>query len=167
MTKLQRPRGMIDYESWNNIERGRRGEARDFRLVRPKTIALTAACLALAATLVVSFAMRTSGAMSVQHDRDPLAAACPTVPLETPITSRLLNKSTSPQHYTLGVEGLDATMTIVGNEFGRSITVPADGSETLRVTLTMARPKDAEVVFVAKEAAVGIALSVRDRFIDR
>ena len=58
-------------------------------------------------------------------------------------------------------------MTIVGNEPGRSIAVPADGSETLRVTLTMAEPKDAEVVFVAKEAAVGIAHSVRDRFIDR
>ena len=45
------------------------------RVVRPKTIALTAACLALAATLVVSFAMRTSGAMSVQHDRDPLTVS--------------------------------------------------------------------------------------------
>ena len=167
MTKLQRPRGLIDYESWNNIERGRRGEARDFRLVRPKTIALTAACLALAATLVVSFAMRTSGAMSVQHDRDPLAVRLSDGSVRNAYTLRLLNKSTSPQHYTLGVEGLDATMTIVGNESGRSITVPADGSETLRVTLTMARPKDAEVVFVAKEAAVGIALSVRDRFIDR
>ena len=27
MSKLGRPRGLIDYESWNNIERGRRGEA--------------------------------------------------------------------------------------------------------------------------------------------
>jgi hypothetical protein len=26
MSKLGRPRGLIDYESWNNIERGRRGE---------------------------------------------------------------------------------------------------------------------------------------------
>ena len=28
MAKLARPRGLIDYESWNNIERERKGEAR-------------------------------------------------------------------------------------------------------------------------------------------
>ena len=67
----------------------------------------------------------------------------------------------------LGVEGLDATMTIVGNEPGRSITVPADGSETLRVTLTMAEPKDAEVALWRRRPPVDVALSVRDRFIDR
>ena len=167
MTKLQRPRGLIDYDSWNNIERGRHGEARVSRIVRPKTVALTAASLALAAALVVSFAMRTSGAMSVQHDRDPLSVRLSDGSVRNAYTVKLLNKSTSPQHYTLGVEGLDATMTIVGSEHDRSITVPADGSETLRVTLTMVEPKNTEVVFVAKEIAGGVALSVRDRFIDR
>ncbi|MFG3593262.1 cytochrome c oxidase accessory protein CcoG [Bradyrhizobium sp. RDI18] len=167
MTKLQRPRGLIDYESWNNIERGRRGEARVSRIVRPKTIALTATCLALAAALVVSFALRTSGAMSVQHDRDPLSVRLSDGSVRNAYTVKLLNKSMSPQRYTLGVEGLDATMTIVGSEPGGSITVPADGSETLRVTLTMVDPRDTDVIFVAKEVAGGAALSVRDRFIDR
>jgi cytochrome c oxidase accessory protein FixG len=46
MASLARPRGLIDYESWNNIERGRRAEARVLRLVRPKTVLLTASCVA-------------------------------------------------------------------------------------------------------------------------
>ncbi len=45
MTALKRPRGLIDYESWNNIERGRRNEPRVIRLVRPKTVVLATACI--------------------------------------------------------------------------------------------------------------------------
>ena len=52
MSKLGRPRGLIDYEGWNNIERGRREEAPISRLVRPKTIGLTAPCLLLTAAIV-------------------------------------------------------------------------------------------------------------------
>jgi polyferredoxin len=54
-------------------------------------------------------------ALSVQHDRDPLAVRLSDGSVRNAYTMKLLNKSTSPQHYTLGVEGLDATMTIVGN----------------------------------------------------
>ena len=95
MTQLQRPRGLIDYESWKNIERGRLGEARVSRVVRPKTIALTAACLALAATLVVSFAMRTSGAMSVQHDREPLTVRLSDGSVRNAYTVKLLRLSST------------------------------------------------------------------------
>lgn len=73
MTALARPRGLIDYESWTNIERGRRGEDRVSRLVRPKTMVLTGACVALAAGMAVMFTNRASGAISVQHDRSPVA----------------------------------------------------------------------------------------------
>src|SRR6187397_91056 len=58
MSKLGRARGLIDYESWANIERGWRKEAPVNRLVRPKTIGLAAACLALAGTLAIAFASR-------------------------------------------------------------------------------------------------------------
>jgi len=73
MAKLRRPRGLIDYESWANIERGRSKESLRNRLLRPKTVGLTAACLALAGTIGVAFAMRTTATLSVQHDRDPVA----------------------------------------------------------------------------------------------
>src|SRR5664280_420239 len=73
MTSLSRPRGLIDYESWNNIERERKGEARVSQMIRPKTVALTGACVALAAGMAIMFANRTNGAISVQHDRSPVS----------------------------------------------------------------------------------------------
>lgn len=167
MAKLERPRGLIDYESWNNIERGRRAEARVSRIVRPKTLALTGACVALAAAIVILFAGRTSGTMSVQHDRDPIAVRLSDGSVRNAYTVKLLNKSAVARDYTLAFEGLDAVMAIVGNERQAPIRVAADGSESVRVTLTTVHPRAAEVRFVAKDDTGNIVLSARDRFIER
>jgi cytochrome c oxidase accessory protein FixG len=167
MTKLGRPRGLIDFESWKNIERGRRGEARVSRLLRPKTVALTVISLGLAAALAALLATKATGAMAVQHDRDPLAVTLSDGSVRNAYTVKLLNKASTAHHYTLAVQGIDATMTIVGNEDGAPITVEPDGSESLRVTLTMANPKDSDVVFVAKDETGKAVLSAADRFVVR
>ncbi len=153
MASLARPRGLIDYESWNNIERGRRGEARVSRLVRPKTVLLTASCVAMAAGMTIMFANRTSGSISVQHDRSPVAVVLSDGSVRNGYTIKLLNKSAMPRAFELRAEGPDVTMAIVGAGPGRAVTVPADGSEALRVALTMARPQNADVRFVARDAA--------------
>ena len=167
MSKLGRPRGLIDYESWDNIERGRRGEARVNRLVRPKTIGLTAACLALTATIVFSFMTKTSATLSVQHDRDPLAVRLADGSVRNAYTVKLLNKSSVAHAYTLSVSGVDAKMTIIGNESLAPIEVPADGSEAVRVTLTAMNPREADVVFTARDETGATILSAKDRFVER
>ena len=45
------------------------------------------------------------------------------------------------------------------------VTVPADGSESVRVTLTMAHPQNADIRFVAKDVAGKQKLSAVDRFV--
>jgi polyferredoxin len=163
-TALARPRGLIDYESWTNIERGRRGEDRVSRLVRPKTMVLTGACLALAAGMAVMFANRTSGAISVQHDRSPVAVVLSDGSVRNAYTIKLLNKSATPHAFDLKAEGADAAMAIIGNEAGKPVIVPADGSEAIRVTLTMVRPQNTDVRFVARDVAGKDVLSAVDRF---
>jgi polyferredoxin len=166
MSKLGRPRGLIDYESWDNIERGRRAEPLVARLVRPKTVGLTAACLVLAAAIVLSFMARTSATLSIQHDRDPLAVRLSDGSVGNAYTVKLLNKSSVAHAYTLSVSGVDARMTIIGNERLAPIEVPADGSEAVRVTLTAMSPREAELVFTARDESTTI-LSAKDRFVER
>ena len=96
MSKLGRPRGLIDYESWKNIERGLRNEAPVNRLVRPKTIGLTAACLALAGTIGVAFATKTNATLSVEHDRDPVAVRLSDGSVRNTYTVKLLNQVVGP-----------------------------------------------------------------------
>jgi cytochrome c oxidase accessory protein FixG len=167
MSKIGRPRGLIDYESWNNIERGHRKEAPVNRLVRPKTVGLTAACLALAGTIGVAFATKTTATLSVQHDRDPVAVRLSNGSVRNAYTVKLLNKSSAPHVYTLSVSGVDATMAIIGKDGLAPIEVAPDASEALRVTLTAANPGQGDVVFTAQDETGTTVLSARDKFVER
>ncbi|MGJ4948054.1 cytochrome c oxidase accessory protein CcoG [Bradyrhizobium sp. HKCCYLS20291] len=167
MAKLDRPRGLIDYESWRNIERGRVGEPRVSRLVRPKTIGLALACLALAGIIAVSFVTTTTAVLSVQHDRDPMAVRLSDGSVRNAYTVKLLNKSSAVQSFRLAIGGVDAALAIVGHAQASVIEVEPDGSETLRVTLTMQEPADADVTFEALDASGHVVLSARDRFVNR
>ncbi|MES1150087.1 MAG: 4Fe-4S dicluster domain-containing protein, partial [Bradyrhizobium guangdongense] len=167
MAKLDRPRGLIDYESWDNIERERRGETRVTRLVRPKTVALTAIAIGLTAGLALLLVTRATGALAVLHDCDPLAITLSDGSVRNAYTVKLLNKAQVTRHFTLAIQGIDAVMSIVGNDGGTPIAVEPDGSESLRVTLTMAKPLDASVVFIARDETDSTVLSASDRFVVR
>jgi polyferredoxin len=80
-------------------------------------------------------------------------------------TIKLLNKSATPHAFDLKAEGADVTMAVIGSEAGQPVTMPADGSETIRVTLTMARPQNVDVRFVARDVAGKDVLSAVDRFV--
>jgi cytochrome c oxidase accessory protein FixG len=166
MSKLGRPRGLIDYESWNNIERGHRKEQPVNRLVRPKTIGLTAACVGLAATIGVAFATKTTAILSVQHDRDPVAVQLSDGSLRNAYTVKLLNKSSAPHSYTLSVGGVDAKLAIVGIQNGSSFMVGPETSEALRVTLTGSADGRGDVVFTARDETGAVVLTAKDRFVD-
>ncbi len=146
---------------------GRGAEPPISRLVRPKTVGLTAACLVLTAAIVFSFMTKTSASLSVQHDRDPLAVRLSDGSVRNAYTVKLLNKSSATQAYTLSVSGMEAKMAIIGNERLAPIEVPADGSEAVRVTLTAMSPREAELVFTARDESGTAILSVKDRFVER
>jgi cytochrome c oxidase accessory protein FixG len=165
MTSLMRPRGLIDYDSWKNIERGHRNEPRISRIVRPKTVMLSVACIAMAAGMALLFLHRSNGAISVQHDRNPVAVALSDGSVRNGYTIKLLNKAAIPHEFTLTAEGLDATLAIIGGDASKPLTVPADGSETLRVTMTMAKPQAGDIRFVARDVTGSEILSAGDRFV--
>lgn len=164
MSKLGRPRGLIDYESWKNIERGRVSEPPVNRLMRPKTIGLMAACLVLAGTIAAGFEAKTTATLSVQHDRDPVAVRLSDGSIRNAYTVKLLNKSSLAHAYALSVD-IDAKLAIVGNDGTSPIKVAPDTSEALRVTLTSASAQG-EVVFTARDETGATVVTAKDRFVD-
>ena len=58
-------------------------------------------------------------------------------------------------------------MAIIGYESLAPIKVPADGSEAVRVTLTAVNPREAELVFTARDESGTTILSAKDRFVER
>ena len=135
--------------------------------MRPKTIGLTAACLALAGTIGVAFATKTNATLSVEHDRDPVAVRLSDGSVRNAYTVKLLNKSSAPHAYTLSIGGVDAKMAIIGNEFLAPIVVAPDTSQTVRVTLTRTTSGQGDVVFTASDETGATVLSAKDKFVER
>ncbi|ESR23423.1 Type cbb3 cytochrome oxidase biogenesis protein CcoG, involved in Cu oxidation [Lutibaculum baratangense AMV1] len=159
MGKIGRERGLIDYESWTNIERGRRSEPRRrVRLVRPKTMALATAALVLLAVPGLSLGTRATMAMSVSHVRNPSAVLLSNGDIRNAYEVRLVNKSgeartvhlSSPEGTVLEVPGYAA----VEDE-----TVPlelgADASQKVRVLVTASESSEGEIAFTLSDTTTG------------
>lgn len=167
MTKIGRPRGLIDYVSWTNIEKGRNGEAGSVRLLRPKTIWLAAVCLVLAGSMGVVFATRSAGSISVEHDRNPRFVALSDGSFRNAYGLKILNRSAAPQTFSLRVSGSEsARLDIIGAQAGGTIAVPGDGSAMVRVTLTALPDRAGPVQFVANDGH-GHEFIASDNFVNR
>ena len=165
MAKIDRPRGLIDYESWTNIELGRKSETGKRRLLRPKTVGLAAFCVVLAAGMSVLFVTRSSGSMSVQHDRNPRFVPLSDGSIRNAYDVKILNRSALPHAFGLRAEGLEsARIEIMGVATSDKIEVPGDASRTVRVTLTSPIAHGGAVRFVADDGAGHIFVAT-DNFV--
>ena len=153
MEKIGRPRGLIDYESWRNIERGRAGAPTPrARLLRPKTIGIAAFCLVLTGGMSVVFATRSTGGLSVEHDRNPRFVLLSDGEIRNAYNVKIVNHGARSHAFSLEVEGLDgARLEIFGAPADGAIEVPADDSQTLRVTVTSAHDRNASLRFRARD----------------
>ena len=151
METLSRPRGLIDFESWNNIDGTQRRSTR-FPAHPPKTIVLAGACVAMAAGMTIMFANRTGGRSPCSTTAAPSPSNSPTVRSGTRTPSSYSTVRCAACLRTRA-EGADVTMVIVGAKPGKTVTVPANGSQLIRISLTMVRPQNADVRFVAKDIA--------------
>ncbi|QFU17971.1 cytochrome c oxidase accessory protein CcoG [Microvirga thermotolerans] len=164
MSRLGRPRGLIDYEAWANIERARRGEPARRRAVRPKTVGLALAILALAGLMGASLGLRQDAKVAVIHDRNPVAVRLSDGRTRNGYTVRLYNKAGSERAFALAVNGLeDASVEVVGD--GATVSVASDATRELRVLVSASANERQPVAFVAKDLETGRAVTALDTFI--
>jgi cytochrome c oxidase accessory protein FixG len=164
MRKLDRPRGLIDYEAWANIERGRRGEPQRRRVVRPKTVVMAAAIVALIGLMAIGLVLRTDAKMTVIHDRNPVAVMLSDGRVRNAYAVHLSNKADEARTFRLSVTGpADAEVEIAGG--GMLVTVPADSTEEVRVLLKTRSRERQPVEFSAIDERTGRSIAATDIFI--
>jgi cytochrome c oxidase accessory protein FixG len=170
MGKLGRERGLIDFETWTNIERGRRGETlRPVRWLRPKVISQAAAVAGLVAVLAVSLGVRSSLDLGVVHERAPVAVMLSDGRIRNAYEVRVTNAGVEPAGFVLSVAGAaPGTVTVAGEkaEDGQGITVPVAPDETRRLRVTLAGDRDLEgpVAFTLADPRTGETVTVGDFF---
>ena len=142
MAQIGRPRGLIDYTTFENAELERRGEApKPLRkeLFRPRTLIYFSIWGGIGLALLFGLSTRTRLDLSVQQDRNPLYVRLSDGAVRNGYTVKIRNMEERPRRVQVALEGLPGAVmwTETGSrEAGaRSLdtNVPADSLLKLRI----------------------------------
>jgi cytochrome c oxidase accessory protein FixG len=139
MDRIDRPRGLIAYDTVARSEASALGWRRGLRLLRARTVLYLMLMVLVSGLMLTALTTRSALEASVLHDRGMLFVKLSDGGLRNGYTLKILNKLQDTREYTLAIEGLgDAKLEILARDPGASrIRVPADNVEELRVFVTV------------------------------
>jgi polyferredoxin len=144
MQRIGRPRGLIAYDTFRNLEAvSHHHDRAPLRLVRPRTILYSALIALVAAIMLWAWLSRTMLEVDVLHDRNPVYVELTDGGVRNGYVVKILNKLHETRSFRLALEGLEgATLSAVGIEGSDpKIDVITDNLRALKVLVTV--PKDA------------------------
>ncbi|MGD1954110.1 MAG: cytochrome c oxidase accessory protein CcoG [Sphingomonadales bacterium] len=111
MDKVERPRGLIAYDSFANQERRAAGKPEQFNFIRTRTV-VYALVIALIGGLTTYFMLNRSDAdLNVLADRNPAFVTLADGSIRNGYTVRLMNKANAERVLTAKIEGLGPVAT--------------------------------------------------------
>ncbi len=142
MDRVERPRNLIAYDTFKNLDAVSHHDRAPLRLIRPRTI-LYASLMAIVGSIMLwAFLNRTVLEINVLHDRQPLYVQLSDGGLRNGYTVKILNKLHEKRTFQLSTDGLEgAKIAIVGLDGGNpKIDVVTDNLRALKVHVTV--PED-------------------------
>lgn len=133
MAKVERPLGLIAYETDDNIDRFQAGEKPRYRFVRIRTLVYAVALFAVAAVMLAGLLNRTDLELNASRDRNPNYVRLSDGSVRNGYTIKIVNKGNEPRTLDLVVEG-DPTIGV------RVLGAPADAP--MRMTVEADRTRD-------------------------
>ncbi len=146
MTKVGRPRALIDYSSVTNDYREIEGKPPQIRIIRPRVVIYFAVGLGAGLIMLYTLLNRADLDINVLRDRNPLFTPLSDGRIRNGFTFKILNKARFQRTLTLSIDGLPgAVLRIVGSEdVGDTatpyLTVKPDRLQSFRLLVT-ASPK--------------------------
>jgi cytochrome c oxidase accessory protein FixG len=147
MGKVDRPRGLIAYDTFRNLDATDAGERRPVRFVRPRTVLYSTLIAIVLGIMGWAWMTRSAVEVSVIADRNPLFVKLSDGGIRNGYTLKILNKRHAAQRFSVSVDGIAGTeVAIVGHEARNGpesdIVVDADAVRALKVYVTV--PLDAK-----------------------
>jgi cytochrome c oxidase accessory protein FixG len=157
MRKVDRPLGLIRWDTLARQEAREKGRSAPWRPVRPRTILYAAMFAVVAIVMAVTFFLRTTADLSAQRDRSPNFVRLSSGDIRNSYTIKISNKDQHERRFMLELEGLPgATLAIANMPNGNpSLPVHADSVGTFRVLVTVPAAK-------APSGSHGIEFRARD-----
>ncbi len=141
MDKIGRPKKLIAYDTFRNLEAAQRGETAPLRLIRPRTVLYALLIALVGGIMAFGLSQKSVLEASALRDRNPLFIQLADGSIRNRFTVKILNKQHSVQDFTVALEGLPgAQLQIVGMEGAQAprISVPAGDLRELRLLVSVA-----------------------------
>ncbi len=145
MDKVERPRGLIAFETERNRIAGIAGQPRlPYRLIRPRTIVYVALIALVGALMLATLATRATLDINVLHERNPIFVTLSDGSIRNGYTIKILNKTRAPRSFELVLEGQpEARFNVVGQDANQArsalLGAQPDRVETYRVYVELPR----------------------------
>ncbi|CAN1724525.1 Nitrogen fixation protein FixG [Hyphomicrobium sp. 1Nfss2.1] len=139
MDRVGRPRGLIAYDTFKNLEASTHAERVPIRLIRPRTMVYTALIALVSGVIMFAWSNRSDLDVNILHDRNPMFVQLSDGSLRNGYVVKLMNKEHDPRRLHLELSGLDgAQLQIVGLPGERpTIEVVPDNLRALKVFVTV------------------------------
>ena len=140
MDRVQRPRGLIAYDTLANLDRRTAGQPPRLRLMRLRPVIYAVLIVVVGALMAVTLGSRATLELNVLRDRNPLYVTLSDGSVRNGYTLKVINKEHQARALRLSVTGsLPVHMNIVGGEPADEpvINVGPDRLVSFRVFLTV------------------------------
>ena len=140
MDKIGRPRGLIAYDTIDNLEATAKGATSPVNFLRPRVLLYSAMIVLVAAIMMVALLNRAILEVNVLRDRNPIFVQLSDGGVRNGYTIKILNKRHEAREFRLGTQGLlGAKLRIVGFEKDADpiLKVVPDDLRSLRVYVTL------------------------------
>ena len=108
MEKVDRPIGLIGYDSDYAVACRSKGETPEYRFIRGRTIYYGVALIVVSAVIVAGFVLRTPYQLHVARDRNPLFVRLHDGSIRNSFTVNLVNRSYTSKTFVVSLDGLPA-----------------------------------------------------------
>jgi cytochrome c oxidase accessory protein FixG len=174
MDKVGKPRGLIAYDTDDNIKRRMEGKEDVVRMLRPRTLIYIAIIALVGGIMAYALATRSYEGVNVLHDRNPIYVELSDGAVRNGYMIRLLNKRPHTRNFILSVEGMPAgtrieAVGIAEHVLGKPvIQVGPDTTRELRVLVfspaDATLPPSTPVSFRITETVMGAVAKADDFF---
>jgi len=162
MDKIDRPRGLIGYDTDGNIARRQAGEKSVYRLIRPRTV-MYAVLVAIVSGITLYFLThRTLLDVSVRPDRNPLYVTLSDGRIQNGYTINIVNKRREEGRFRIDALNMDGKAEVIGiggtSDSERNepiLTVEPDETRQIRIIVRLPRN-------VVTDDSIPLTFEVRD-----
>ncbi|MEI9991946.1 MAG: cytochrome c oxidase accessory protein CcoG [Rhizomicrobium sp.] len=163
MARIGLPKGLIAYDTDDNVRRRGAGQQARFRFVRPRTLLYGAVLVVVSAIMLFSFLTRHTIGLDVIRDRNPNFVALADGSVRNGYTLKLMNHADTARGFYLSITGVKAAkVNVIGLgvvSLPVKLAVDPDKVRAVRVLVTVARPDlrdgSQDIDFVLRDAKGG------------